>query len=147
MNEERELQWDDQIEKESDFVTLPAGDYPFIVESFERARHTPKEGGKLPACNKAILKLRIDTTEGSAYITHSLFLHTKMESRLSEFFTCIGLKKKGEPLRMNWNAVPGATGRAKVVLDQDANDPSKKYNHIDKFYPKDEKPVFKAGAF
>ncbi len=146
MNEERELNWDDTIEKESDFLIVPEGDYSFTVESFERARHTPKDGGKLPACNKAVLSIRIDTPEGAAYITHSLFLHSRMEGRLSEFFTCIGQKKKGEPLRMNWNAVPGSTGRAHVTLDTDKNDPSKKFNHIGKFYPMEGKS-FTKGQF
>ncbi len=146
MNEERELNWDDTIEKESDFLTVPEGDYAFTVESFERARHTPKENGKLPACNKAVLSIRIDTPDGAVYITHSLFLHTKMESRLSEFFLSIGQKKKSEQLKMNWNAVPGSTGRAHVTLDPDKNDPSKKYNHISKFYPMEVKS-FTKGQF
>ena len=148
MYEERELQWDDVIEKEgSEFVTLPEGDYTFMVESFERGRFTPKEGNKLPACNMAILKLKIDTPEGTAYINHQLYLHSRMESRLSEFFAAIGQKKKGEALKMNWNIVPGSTGRAHITLDADKADPNKKYNHVKNFYPKEDKPVFKAGAF
>ena len=44
---ERELDWDDTIEKESgEYVLLPEGDYPFLVESFDRARHAGSE--KLP---------------------------------------------------------------------------------------------------
>ncbi len=75
---ERELGWDDEIEKDSgEFILLPEGDYDFTVESFERGRHGGSE--KLPACNKAILRLRIDTGEGSALINHNLFLHTKTE--------------------------------------------------------------------
>lgn len=147
MSEERELQWDDVIQNESSFVELQEGDYVFVVESFERGRYSPGPNAKLPACNMATLKLRIDTNEGSAYINHKLFLHSKMEGRLSEFFMAIGQKKKGEPLKMNWNAVPGSTGRAHVTLDQDRNDPTKKYNHIKNFYPKDDKPTFKAGDF
>ena len=54
----RELEWDDSIEKDSDYVILPEGDYEFVVESVERARHPGSE--KLPSCNKAIVKLRID---------------------------------------------------------------------------------------
>ena len=45
------------------------------------------------------------------------------------------MKKKNEPLRMNWNAVPGATGRCKVgTRVYNGNE----YNEIKKFYPKDE---------
>ena len=92
---ERELGWDDEIEKDSgEFILLPEGDYDFTVESFERSRHGGSE--KLPACNKAILRLRIDTEEGSALINHNLFLHTKTEGMISAFFTSIGQKKKGE---------------------------------------------------
>ena len=100
--EEKELQWDDTITKDaSDFLLLPEGDYNFMVESFERGRHGGSE--KLPPCNKAILTLRIDAPEGTAKITHNLFLHSKTEGMLSAFFTCIGQKKKGEPLKMNWD--------------------------------------------
>ena len=92
---ERELGWDDEIEKDgSDYVLLPEGDYDFTVESFERGRHNGSE--KLPPCNKAMLKLRIDATEGTALINHNLFLHTKTEGMLSAFFTAIGQKKKAK---------------------------------------------------
>ena len=37
---ERELGWDDEIEKDGpEFVLLPEGDYSFEVVGFERARH------------------------------------------------------------------------------------------------------------
>ena len=114
---ERELGWDDEIEKDSgEFILLPEGDYDFTVESFERSRHGGSE--KLPACNKAILRLRIDTGEGSALINHNLFLHTKTEGMISAFFTSIGQKKKGEKIKMNWNAVVGAKGRCKVGVHE-----------------------------
>ena len=41
---ERELGWDDEIEKDSgEFILLPEGDYDFTVESFERSRHGGSE--------------------------------------------------------------------------------------------------------
>lgn len=146
--EEKELQWDDTITKDaSDFILLPEGDYNFIVESFERGRHGGSE--KLPPCNKAILTLRIDAPEGTAKITHNLFLHSKTEGMLSAFFTCIGQKKKGEPLKMNWGQVPGASGRCKIGVhdykNRDGED--RKSNDVKKFYPKEEGPAFKAGEF
>ena len=138
---EREFEWDDTIEKDSDYVVLPEGDYEFVVESVERARHPGSE--KLPPCNKAIVKLRIDSQYGTAIIDHNLFLHTKMEGMLSAFFTAIGQKKKGEKLKMNWGNVPGSSGRVHVKPKQyNGNE----YNDIKKFYPKEEKQ-FKAGEF
>lgn len=137
----RELDWDDSIEKDSDYVLLPEGDYEFVVESVERARHPGSD--KIPPCNKAIVKLRIDSQYGTALIRHNLFLHTNMEGMLSAFFTAIGQKKKGEKLKMNWGSVPGSTGRVHVKPKQyNGNE----YNDIKKFYPKEEKQ-FKAGEF
>lgn len=146
--EEKELQWDDTITKDaSDFILLPEGDYNFTVESFERGRHGGSE--KLPPCNKAILTLRIDAPEGTARITHNLFLHSKTEGMLSAFFTCIGQKKKGEPLKMNWGQVPGSSGRCKIGVhdykNKDGED--RKSNDVKKFYPKEKGPAFKAGEF
>lgn len=149
---EKELQWDDVIERDaSEFVLLQEGDYDFTVESFDRARHNGSE--KLPPCNKAVLKLRIDSDQGTAYINHNLFLHTITEGILSAFFACIGQKKKGEPLRMDWGRVPGSTGRAKVGIhtykNKDGED--RRSNEIKRFYPKEgagqAAPTYKAGEF
>lgn len=146
-NKDRELGWDDVITKDSEgFTLLPEGEYNFVVESFERARHPGSE--KLPPCNKAVLKLRIDAPEGSALITHNLFLHTKTEGMLSAFFTCIGQKKKGEDLHMNWNQVPGSCGRAKVEIHTyTVNGEERQANNIKRFLPKEQGPSFKAGEF
>lgn len=132
-NMERELGWDDTIEKDSEVVVLPAGDYPFKVESFERARFNGSD--KMPPCNMAIVKIRVDGTNGqSEIISHRLLLHSRCEWSLSEFFAGIGQKKKGEQLKMNWNMVPGSTGTCKIGI-RTYND--NEYNEIKKFYPKD----------
>lgn len=116
-NVERELDWGDEIVNDgAQWVQLTPGDYQFTVINFERGRHTPnpKKPGKLPACNKAILTLQIETAEGIAQLTHNLFLHTSTEGMLSAFFGAIGQKKHGEPLRMNWQTVIGAKGVCRV---------------------------------
>lgn len=144
---ERSFEWDDIIIKDAaDFILLPEGDYNFTVESFERGRHQGSD--KLPACNKAILTLRIDSAEGTVKITHNLFLHSKTEGLLSAFFSCIGQKKKGEPLKMNWMQVPGASGRCRIGIHTYTKDgEERKNNDIKRFYPKEEGPAFKAGEF
>ncbi|WP_249629268.1 hypothetical protein [Streptococcus uberis] len=115
-NFDREFGWDDVIEKDSSgFVQLTPGDYQFTVTNFERARHTPKsQDAKLPACPKAVISLEIETDEGVASLKHNLFLHSSTEGMLSAFFGSIGQKKHGEPLKMNWNTVIGATGVCSV---------------------------------
>lgn len=148
---DRPLDWDDTIESDvEEYVLLPEGDYDFTVESFDRGRY---EGGeKLPPCNKAVLRLRIDAAQGSVYITHNLFLHTVTEGLLSAFFAGIGQKRRGEPLRMDWGRVPGSTGRAKVgIRTYQKNGESRQINEVKRFYPKQDAekqaPSYKAGEF
>lgn len=131
---ERELGWDDEIVKENDFIILQPGDYEFRVESFERGRFKGSE--KIPPCNQANLTIVIvDPASGrDVKIQHNLLLHSKLETMLSEFFRGIGQKKKDEPLRMNWQMVPGATGRCKIAPEEYKGN---MYNKIKKFYPKE----------
>lgn len=137
---ERELSWDDEIEDSGgNFVLLPEGDYNFKVEKFERGRHNGS--ANLPACNKAILTLKVDGGEhGEATIFHRLFLHSKTEGFLSNFFEAIGQKKEGERIRMNWNAVPGAKGRCKIEINKyEANNGEERENNqVKTFLPYDE---------
>lgn len=117
MTTEREYQWDDTIQKDGPvFKLLPAGDYNFTVEKFERRRFAGS--AKLPACNEAFLTLKIDGGEhGQANVLHSLYLHSITEGFLSAFFSSIGQKKEGEAVRMNWGAVVGAKGRCELFQD------------------------------
>lgn len=121
--EERELGWDDEVTEGDavEFVTLPAGEYPFKVLSFERGEHVPnpKKPGKLPACKKAVIEVELDGGElGTATIRENLFLHTRTRGILHSFFRAIGEQPNPETgtIRMNWQQVPGSTGRAKVKV-------------------------------
>lgn len=136
-NFDHEIGWEDTIEKDSDFVLLPDGLYHFTVVGMERTRHTPnpQNPGKLPACNKAIVSIKIVANEGETELRHNLFLHSSTEGMLSAFFAAIGQKKKGEPLRMNWNTIIGATGVCKVGTRQYNNN---NYNEVKSMlYPED----------
>nr|DAQ40178.1 MAG TPA: Protein of unknown function (DUF669) [Caudoviricetes sp.] len=119
-NFDHEIGWEDTIQKDSEFVLLPDGLYYFTVVGMERTRHmpNPQNPGKLPACNKAIVSIKIVANEGETELRHNLFLHSSTEGMLSAFFAAIGQKKKGEPLRMNWNTIIGATGVCKVGTRQ-----------------------------
>lgn len=135
-NNERELGWDDTIEKDGGggFVLLPAGDYNFTVAKFERSRFAGSE--KMPACNQAKLELTIHSPEhGDVTVFHNLFLHTKTEGLLSNFFSGIGQKRKGEPLRMNWNAVVGAKGKCKLeIRNYKSNGEDRSHNQVKSFF-------------
>lgn len=132
----RELNWDDQIvNEEIELPYLPNGDYPFQIVNLEKARHQPKENGKIPPCNKAILTVRVtDRMSGQTVdMQTNLLLHSKMEWKLCEFFAAIGMRQKGEALRMDWNRVVGASGLCKVKK-QERRD-GRAASEIDRFYP------------
>lgn len=150
-NMERAYEWNDTIQNDSSFVLLPSGDCDFEVKSFERARHTPGPNSKLPPCNKAVLKIELSNGSDKTTVTYNLFLHSRCEGMLCEFFTAIGQRKHGEQMQMNWNLVPGARGRCKIELvEYTKNDGSKgQKNEIKRFYEPSARPVaaYKPGQF
>lgn len=136
---ERELNWEDEISDETgDFEPLPEGDYAFTVGKIERARS--KGEGKLPPCNMAKVTLAVHGTDRDRDITVNLVLHSSLEWKLSQFFLSIGLKKHGEPLRMNWTAAMGKEGKCHVsVRTYKRKDGGEgKSNDITNFYAYDE---------
>lgn len=123
--QDRALGWDDEITQESEFILLDEGEYPFKVEQVEKSYFAGSE--KMQPCPQAIVHLLIDD---KVKIKTNLFLNTKSEWKLSEFFVSIGQKKKGEPLKMNWSKVTGATGRVSIS-HREYN--GQKYNEVKKF--------------
>ena len=116
MEEIREFGWNDEIEKEgSDFILLPEGDYEFTVKKFERARFDGSEN--LPACNKAIVTFSIESPEGNVELKDNYLLISKFEWKLSQLFLALGLKKRGERLKMNWAAITGKKGKCHIFVD------------------------------
>ena len=108
------LDWDSTIEEDgSGFVLLPDGDYDFTVSGFERGQHNGSD--KIPSCPKALLTLSVETPNGVAEVKDQLILYKTLEWKLSSFFRSIGMKKHGERLVMDWNAVLGAQGRAHFI--------------------------------
>ncbi len=139
-----EYDWNDEIVKDSEnFEPLPEGDYNFTIEKFERSRS--KGEGELPPCNMAIVYFIIHGQDHDVTIKEYFVLHKKMEWKLSQLFCSVGLKKEGEPFRMNWSALPGLTGSCKVTQTPGFKDPSKIFNTIDTLYPK--KTKFTPGKF
>lgn len=142
----RELGWDDEISAEQEFELLPEGTYNFKVESMERGRFAGS--AKMAPCNSANLKLvlndPISGAEGTVFDT--LYLSTKAEWRISQFFTAIGQKQKGVPFRPNWNFVPGSTGKVEISVNKytDSNGNARENNRVKKYLPY-ENPAVPAG--
>lgn len=112
------LDWNAEISKESEFELLPAGTYDFTVEDMQRGEFPGS--AKMSRCYKADLTIRVSdpATGKSGRIFDTLYLNSKAEWRLSQFFTSIGQKKHGETLRMNWNKVIGSTGKLKLSINK-----------------------------
>lgn len=118
MEDLKELGWDDEISDEGEgysYTLLPEGDYEFTVAKFERARHAGS--AKVPPCNMAKVTFTVWGAEDKTEITENYFLCKKFEWKLSQLFLSVGLKKHGEPLRMNWAALTGAHGKCRVYID------------------------------
>jgi len=136
MNENKDMlmDWNDSIETDGqEFVLLPEGDYNFTVTNFERGRFPG--GPKIPACNKASITVQVNTDKGIAIVKFDLFLYRSLEWRISAFFRCVGQKKHGEKLTMDWNKVIGSKGRAHFKQRTYTNNQGeeKATNDIDRF--------------
>lgn len=160
MNDFREFGWDDEITEEGkEYILLPEGNYRFLIKNVERARYGG--GEKMPPCNMAKVTFEVQGAEGNTYITENFFLCSTMEWKLSSLFLALGMKKHGEPLRMNWGGAIGKTGVCKVYIDKyikkDGSEGTS--NKISKLYAYDDIPTniiettpktsgaWKAGAF
>ena len=136
------MDWDDTIESDGqEFVVLPEGDYTFTVTNFERGRFPG--GPKTPPCNKAIISINIDNDIGVATARFDLILYRTLEWKIASFFRCIGQKKHGEKVAMNWNAIVGARGRAHIkprTYKKDGED--RQVNDVGRFYDYDDSVGF-----
>lgn len=143
----KELSWDSEISKESEFEILPEGVYDFTISALERGRFAGSD--KMCACPSANLTLEVKdpVTGKSGKIFDTLYLNDKAEWRLSQFFTAIGQKKKGEPLRPNWNAVELSKGKLKLSINKytDKNGNSKENNRVAEYMPPENK--WESGKF
>ena len=128
------MDWTDSIENDGqEFVLLPEGDYNFRVTNFERGRFPG--GPKVPPCNKATITVQVHAEEGVTSVKFDLLLYRSLEWRISSFFRCIGQKKHGEKLVMDWSKVIGSTGRAHFKQRSYTNQygEEKFVNDIDRF--------------
>lgn len=130
--------WDDEITAESkEYTLLPVGNYQFIIkDNFVRSKTSGK--GKLPVCNKADITLTINYEGKEVKVITSLVLHKSLEWKISQFFECIGMKRKGVPFRPDWNGIVGKTGTVKIS-HREYNGST--YNDVKEFVINDNTPM------
>lgn len=128
--------WDDEVEERKAFVLLPEGDYDFRVESFERETFNGNE--RTPACNVANLHLIIDFNGEDVKLDKKLYM-LSTNGQLFAFFRSIGTETlPNGNIKMNWQRVPGATGRCSINHRKyNGNE----YNNIKAFIPKEVRPT------
>ena len=127
--------WDDALENDGEeYVVLPEGDYDFTVTNFERGSFPGS--AKIPPCNKAVLTLTVEHEGRSVNVRADLILYRTLDWKLSSFFRCIGLKKRGERIEIHWDKVTGCTGRAHFKPRQGSTDVM--YNDVDRYLDPDQ---------
>lgn len=125
--------WDSEIESDGqEYVTVEPGDYAFTVTNVERKQFPGSD--KMPACNMVVVSGEIDVPKGVATFRENMYLIKRNEWKLSSFFRCLGMKKHGEKLRMNF---PGAVGRRGMAAFKVREYGDKTYNQVDRFYDYD----------
>lgn len=138
------LDWDSEIQNDGqNFELLPEGTYTFRVDSLEKGSFSGSE--KMAPCPKATLRFSVKNVDNGkeGTVFDHLFLNSKAEWKLSQFFKSIGMKKTGEKIHMPWNDVEGAEGKMKISI-QEYN--GKKNNQVEE-YLNYEPPKFVAGKF
>ena len=136
------MNWDDTIENDGqELVVLPEGNYTFTVTHFERGRFPGSP--KIPPCNKATLTVTIDNDQGVAMARVDLILYRTLEWKIAAFFRCIGQKKLGEKVVMDWSKVIGARGRAHFKpRTYIKNGEERQVNDVDRFLDYDPSVAF-----
>ena len=125
--------WDSEIESDGqEYVTVTPGDYAFTVTKVERQQF--KGSDKIPECQMALVSGTIDVKKGTATFRERLYLCKSFEWKLSGFFRCLGMKKHGEKLRMNFPGAVGKRGLAKFGV-REYN--GQTYNQIEQYYDYD----------
>lgn len=136
------LDWNSEIEET--YLDLPDGTYEYKVTELERGHYEPKPTSKIKEpCPQVKVIVEVQDPNGSdqkVKLNSLLILHTRTKGLLCNFFRSIGVMKKGESLKMDWNVI-GKTG--KLVLTHN----EKGYMQIDKFLPQEEETTQKSSWF
>lgn len=112
----RILGMDDSIEKESQFIDIPEGEYDAIIDHYEEDRcqwNNDYNGNPM-----IVVYVNIMTPTGESQLRENFVLNSDYEWKLSQLFLATGQKRKGEPLPNLGRAVrdlPGTRVRVKIV--------------------------------
>lgn len=137
-----ELDWDSTIDQdEQQYVTIPEGDYDYIVDHIDRTNVSGADS-KYSGAKMATVFFNVQVPgQESVQIRENFILHSNFAWKIGALLVSAGLKKHGEPISGNyWGQLPGCRGRCKVIQTTSNKNPDRKYNNISNFYaPGDKK--------
>ena len=97
------------------------------------------------------MKIEVTDGERTSTLDHNLFLHSKTEGLICAFFNAVGMRKHGQPFRMDFPGAVGKTGRCKVGIRKwtGNNGQTMESNQITRFYEPEEasKPSYTPGSW
>lgn len=122
------LGWGDEGQvQDNSFDVVPEGEYDYEVVNFKRERFGGSD--KMSACPVAALQLKCTNPQTGVTATGfcRLFLNSKVQWRIAQFFKSCGLidpnAAEGTSMPMSlFDRVVGATGRVKVKVTKSKRD-------------------------
>lgn len=131
------------IEKESQFVDIPEGEYDGVIDHVENDLcqwNNDYNGNPMIS-----VYVNIQTMEGEGQLRDNIVLNSDFEWKLSQLFLGTGQKKKGQPLPNLGRAIqelPGMRVRVKIVKRPGKGDKANTfYSNIDKYIEKKPAPA------
>ena len=119
MGEAKFLDWNAEITQDTqEFVILPEGDYPFMVQGLEKQIYDGPSEKIGKGCPVAVLKIVVGTDDNHTSVQDKLYLSTNMEWKLGQFFRAIGQKTHGKSYKMDWNNVVGKQGLCRIKVEE-----------------------------
>lgn len=134
------LSWDSEISQDTpEFIVLPEGDYPFMVQDYEKGIYEGPSEKIGHGCPMATLKIVVRSPKGNTSVQDRLYLTQNMEWKLSSFFRSIGQKSHGKSYKMDWNSIIGKEGLCHVKQETWVGNDGKERvtNRIDRYLDSD----------
>tara|TARA_R100000655_G_C2969002_1_gene190053 strand:- start:486 stop:1217 length:732 start_codon:yes stop_codon:yes gene_type:complete len=118
-----------------DFVIAPAGYYDFYVVKYETQEYTDKNVNPHRTRKRIIVTIQFEFQDEKIEIKEYFPLKKSMEWKFCQFFKCIGDRKHGEPLVMDWQNCTGKRGKVKIKIDdwENKNGDVLQSNKVDKY--------------
>ena len=142
MDSNENFGWSFDLNGEMEYELLPEGDYPFVVESYERGHYAGDPSRSLPECLTADVSCRVTKEDGDTVsVKQKFFLNKSNVNKLKAFFICIGMiqPKQKEAVNLDFDRAIGYSGVCHIAPRQGKS--GGVFNSIARFLPPDTVPA------